>query len=175
MRNTCKCKLMGTHSAAENRHYHRHRFRQRGNRNREFVTCCRSHTERGAELLGAELTLLVLCFSHKMIFPSDASWAAVRDTVYPSSLCGRVTALSLLHSEEQLDCFCQMGLKPIRMCLCKYAVTPLSDVTSSLLILLYGSGILPLLHCLCFTGNVCSVKALGSLHNLEEFWPTSVC
>lgn len=67
MRNTCKCKLMGTHGAAEKRH-HRHHFRQRGSRNREFVTCCRSHTERGAELLGAELTLLVLCFSHKMIF-----------------------------------------------------------------------------------------------------------
>lgn len=50
------CKLVGTHNAAENRHYHRHHVHQRGNRNREFVTCCRSHTKHGAELLGAKLS-----------------------------------------------------------------------------------------------------------------------
>lgn len=55
MRNTWKCKLMSTLNSAENRQDHHH-FHQRGNRNREFVTCSRSHTERGAELLGAELS-----------------------------------------------------------------------------------------------------------------------
>lgn len=56
MRNTWKRKLMRTHKSAENRLDNHHHFHERGNRNREFVTCSRSHTERGAELLGAELS-----------------------------------------------------------------------------------------------------------------------
>lgn len=56
MRNTWKCKLKSTRNSAENRHDHRHHFHQRGNRNREFMTCSRSHTELGAELLGGELS-----------------------------------------------------------------------------------------------------------------------
>lgn len=51
-----------THNSAENRHDHCHHFHQRGNGNREFVTCSRSHTEHGAELLGAELSPAYLVF-----------------------------------------------------------------------------------------------------------------
>lgn len=56
MRNTWEGKLMRTHKSAENRLDNHHCFHERGNRDREFVTCSRSHTERGAELLGAELS-----------------------------------------------------------------------------------------------------------------------
>lgn len=63
MTNTLKCKLMCTCNSSENRHDHRHHFHQRGNRNREFVTCSRSHTEHWAELLGVELNPPLSCAS----------------------------------------------------------------------------------------------------------------
>lgn len=119
MRKTWKCELMSTHNSAENRHDHRHHFHQRGNRNRVFVTCSRSHTKRGAELLEAGLGPPCL-----VLQPQDdlSKWfvlGARQRTWYfafwgmtcSDSLCRIVTSLSLLNTGEEHRCFCQMGVK----------------------------------------------------------------
>lgn len=138
MRNTCECKLVGTHNAAENRHYHRHHVHQRGNRNREFVTCCRSHTKHGAELLGAKLSPPCLVLQpqddlSKWVVPGSCQ--RTRHFAFWDPKANVICSASLYRRFTSHDCFCQMGAKAcgnVHLQICSNSVTWCNVKDSSL-------------------------------------------
>lgn len=76
--------------------------------------------------------LLILCFSHKMIFPSDLFWAPVRGILLSgawscsASLHRIATSLSLLKTPvESVSVTIGRESKSLRMCICKCAINQL--------------------------------------------------
>lgn len=164
-----------TRNSAENRHDHCHHFHQRGNGNREFVTCSRSHTERGAELLGEELSP-----AHLVLQPQDdlSKWFILGTCqryfsfwgmICPASLHRIVTSLSLLNTSKKHQCYYQAGVKiseNVHLQVCN------KPVALQILLPFCGMGwALPLFCNIYFIGKVCSLQASGILCNIEKFWP----
>lgn len=164
-RNISYCIL--THNSAENRHDHCHHFHQRGNGNREFVTCSRSHTKHGAELLGTELspTFLVLQpqddLSRWFVLGTCPRYFALCGVICSASLHRIVTSLSLLNTSKEYQCYYQMGVKVsenVHLQMCSKSVAPQIHLP------LCGMECVLLLLCnTCFIDNVCSLQAFGIL------------
>lgn len=162
-------------NSAENRQDHCHHFHQRGNGSREFVTCSRSHTEHGAELLGAELSPAHLVLqpqedlSKRFVLGTSQRYFALWGIVCSASLHRKVTSLSLLNTRKEHQRYNQMGVKVsenVHLQVCKKTAAP------QIYLPCCGMGwVLPLLCNIYFIDKVCLLQAFGNLCHIEKFWP----